>query len=68
MGSVGHVTPQQMHFSEPLPLKSGAVLPDYTLVYETYGTLNTERSNAVLAILKPQAPICSGLRALHKCR
>ncbi|MFO0521300.1 MAG: homoserine O-acetyltransferase, partial [bacterium] len=47
MGSIGHVTPQQMHFSEPLPLKSGAVLPDYTLHYETYGTLNAERSNAV---------------------
>ena len=38
MGSVGLVTPQQMHFSEPLPLKSGAALADYTLVYETYGT------------------------------
>jgi homoserine O-acetyltransferase len=57
MGSVGHVTPQQMHFSEPLPLKSGAVLPDYTLVYETYGTLNAERSNAVL--------VCHALNASH---
>jgi homoserine O-acetyltransferase len=57
MGSIGHVTPQQMHFSEPLPLKSGAVLPDYTLVYETYGTLNAERSNAVL--------VCHALNASH---
>jgi homoserine O-acetyltransferase len=57
MGSIGHVTPQQMHFSEPLPLKSGAVLADYTLVYETYGTLNAERSNAVL--------VCHALNASH---
>ena len=40
MGSVGLVSPQQMHFSEPLPLRSGAALTDYTLVYETYGSLN----------------------------
>src|SRR5438046_1034465 len=48
MSSVGTVTPQSHHFAEPLPLQSGATLRDYTLVYETYGTLNAERSNAVL--------------------
>jgi len=57
MGSLGQVTPQQMHFSEPLPLRSGAVLADYTLSYETYGTLNAERSNAVL--------VCHALNASH---
>jgi homoserine O-acetyltransferase len=57
MGTVGLVTPQHMHFSEPLPLKSGAALADYTLVYETYGTLNAERSNAVL--------VCHALNASH---
>ena len=57
MGSVGQVTPQQMHFAEPLPLKSGARLADYTLVYETYGTLNADRSNAVL--------VCHALNASH---
>jgi homoserine O-acetyltransferase len=57
MGSVGQVTPQEMHFSEPLPLKSGAVLPSYRLVYETYGTLNAQRSNAVL--------VCHALNASH---
>ena len=46
-----------MHFSEPLPLQSGAALADYTLVYETYGTLNADRSNAVL--------VCHALNASH---
>ena len=57
MGSVGQVTPQQMHFAEPLALRSGARLADYTLVYETYGTLNAQRSNAVL--------VCHALNASH---
>jgi len=46
-----------MHFAEPLPLKSGAALRDYTLVYETYGTLNAARDNAVL--------VCHALNASH---
>ncbi|MBP7913704.1 MAG: homoserine O-acetyltransferase [Vitreoscilla sp.] len=57
MGSVGFVSPQSMHFIEPLPLQSGAWLTDYTLVYETYGTLNADRSNAVL--------VCHALNASH---
>ena len=32
----------------PLTLESGAVLPGYRLAYETWGTLNADRSNAVL--------------------
>ena len=48
MTSIGLVAPQRMHFAEPLALASGAVLPAYDLVYETYGTLNAARSNAVL--------------------
>ena len=46
--SVGIVVPQRVRFDEPLSLKSGAVLPGFDLVYETYGTLNAARSNAVL--------------------
>lgn len=46
-----------MHFADPLPLQSGASLSDYTLVYETYGTLNADRSNAVL--------VCHALNASH---
>ena len=46
-----------MHFAQPLRLRSGAQLRDYTLVYETYGTLNAKRSNAVL--------VCHALNASH---
>jgi len=55
--SVGVVTPQRATFSEPLTLKSGAVVDEYELVYETYGQLNAERSNAVL--------VCHALNAAH---
>ncbi len=57
MNSVGTVTPQSHHFAEPLALQSGATLRDYTLVYETYGTLNAARDNAVL--------VCHALNASH---
>ena len=50
-------TPQSQHFAEALPLQSGASLRDYSLSYETYGTLNADRSNAVL--------ICHALNASH---
>jgi len=50
-------TPQTMHFGEVLPLQSGAVLRDYTLAYETYGSLNAARDNAVL--------VCHALNASH---
>jgi homoserine O-acetyltransferase len=39
-----------MQFREPLKLTSGASIADYTLVYETYGELNADRSNAVLIL------------------
>jgi homoserine O-acetyltransferase len=55
--SVGVVAPQTAHFSVPLKLKSGQILPQYDLVYETYGTLNAEKSNAVL--------ICHALSGNH---
>ena len=46
--SVGAVTPQRARFAEPLALACGRTLADYELVYETYGTLNAARSNAIL--------------------
>lgn len=57
MKSIGIVSPQAMHFPLPLQLRSGASIADYTLVYETYGTLNADRSNAVL--------VCHALNASH---
>jgi homoserine O-acetyltransferase/O-succinyltransferase len=47
-GSVGIVRRQYAHFDEPLHLRSGGVLEAYTLAYETYGSLNPDRSNAIL--------------------
>ena len=50
-------TPQSLHFETPLPLRSGASIRVYDLAFETYGTLNADRSNAVL--------ICHALNASH---
>ncbi|MHB1676402.1 MAG: homoserine O-succinyltransferase MetX [Sulfuriferula sp.] len=55
--SVGIVTPQTAHFAAPLTLKSGAVLSGYDLVFETYGTLNADKSNAIL--------VCHALSGNH---
>lgn len=55
--SVGIVAPQIAHFNEPLTLKSGQVLPQFNLMYETYGELNADKSNAVL--------ICHALSGHH---
>jgi len=55
--SVGAVVAQQARFDTPLKLRSGAQLPSYELAYETYGTLNAARSNAVL--------VCHALNASH---
>src|SRR5690606_23138029 len=51
------VTPVPYRFEQPLALRSGAVLPAYELVVETYGELNADRSNAVL--------VCHALNASH---
>ncbi|MEO5736682.1 MAG: homoserine O-acetyltransferase [Variovorax sp.] len=51
------VVPQSMSFAGPLPLRSGTSIADYTLAYETYGTLNAGKSNAVL--------VCHALNADH---
>ena len=56
-GSVGQVAPQRAGFLEPLILKAGKTLASYELVYETYGTLNADRSNAVL--------VCHALSGSH---
>lgn len=55
--SVGLVAAQSAHFDTPLTLKSGAVLPQFHLTYETYGELNADKSNAVL--------VCHALSGNH---
>ena len=55
--SIGIVSARRIHFDTPLSLKSGAVLDNYELVYETYGELNPERSNAIL--------VCHALSGNH---
>src|SRR6185436_2171072 len=55
--SVGVVVPALAHFDQPLPLASGRVLASFDLAYETYGTLNPARTNAVL--------VCHALNASH---
>ena len=55
--SVGIVAAQTAHFEQAVTLKSGAVLPQFDLVYETYGKLNADQSNAVL--------ICHALSGTH---
>jgi homoserine O-acetyltransferase/O-succinyltransferase len=49
--------PQTLHFAEPLLLQSGKSMRAYDLTYETYGTLNADKSNAVL--------VCHALNASH---
>jgi homoserine O-acetyltransferase/O-succinyltransferase len=48
---------KKARFTEPLQLKGGALLPEFEIAYETYGTLNAQRSNAVL--------VCHALNASH---
>ncbi len=55
--SVGIVSAQRAQFDTPLTFQSGAVLPRYELVYETYGALNSDKSNAIL--------ICHALSGHH---
>jgi homoserine O-acetyltransferase len=55
--SVGLVSPTTLHFDQPLELECGRSLDAFDLVYESYGTLNAARSNAVL--------ICHALSGHH---
>ncbi len=56
-GSVGRVTPQLVRFDAPFTFKSGKSIPAFELMIETYGTLNPDKSNAVL--------VCHALNAAH---
>jgi homoserine O-acetyltransferase len=58
-GDVGLVSPRDFVYANPFTFKSGQVIPGFTLRYETYGTLNATRDNAVL--------ICHALSGDHHC-
>ena len=55
--SIGYVKPTIATIKNPLKLLSGRVLSQYDLRYETYGSLDKDRSNAVL--------ICHALSGNH---
>jgi homoserine O-acetyltransferase len=55
--NIGIVSAQSAIFDTPLEFRSGAVLPRYELVYETYGHLNEDKSNAIL--------VCHALSGNH---
>jgi homoserine O-acetyltransferase len=55
--SVGAVEAQRAGFLEPLIMKAGKTLASYELVYETYGELNADASNAIL--------VCHALSGSH---
>ncbi|MCC7334287.1 MAG: homoserine O-acetyltransferase, partial [Pirellulaceae bacterium] len=39
---------KSVKFDQPLRLERGGLLPEVTIVYETYGCLNAQRDNAIL--------------------
>lgn len=55
--SVGLVSPKVARFDQPLALACGRQLNEYEIIYETYGELNAQRSNAIL--------ICHALSGHH---
>ena len=55
--SVGLITPQKLTFEQPLKLDCGQTLNAYEIIYETYGELNADKSNAIL--------ICHALSGDH---
>jgi homoserine O-acetyltransferase len=58
-GDVGLVQPHDFVHARPFTFKNGRTIPGFTLRYETYGTLNATRDNAVL--------ICHAISGDHHC-
>jgi homoserine O-acetyltransferase len=58
-GEVGLVRPQDFTSRAPFTFDGGAVIPEFTLRYETYGELNAARDNAIY--------ICHALSGDHHC-
>ena len=57
INSVGEVTPQEINFKDPFHLACGRELKSHKIVFESYGKLNNNKSNAVL--------ICHALSGNH---
>ena len=55
--SVGIVEAHKAAFEAPFTFRNGTVLPRFDLVYETYGRLNADKSNAIL--------VCHALSGHH---
>lgn len=58
-GNVGIVDPQDFHSPTPFKFENGQQIPELNVRYETYGTQNPERNNAIL--------ICHALSGDHHC-
>jgi homoserine O-acetyltransferase len=56
---LGCVEPNDFRSTEPFTFENGATIPGFTLRYETYGELNSNRSNTIL--------ICHALSGDHHC-
>ena len=52
-----NIQTKKEHFTNPLYLESGRILEPYDIVYETYGSLNEDKSNVVV--------ICHALTGSH---
>ena len=57
ISSVGRVTAQSVEFKETLILESGDQLESLEMIFETYGNLNPEKTNAIL--------VCHALSGNH---
>lgn len=55
--SVGLVKEQSIHFDQPFYFTGGGKLESHDIVYETYGELNADKSNAIL--------VCHALSSNH---
>ena len=55
--SVGIVTPRTVEIKQKLDLDCGKILENFSLIYETYGKLNKDKTNAIL--------ICHALSGDH---
>ena len=57
ISSVGRVKTQSVKFEEKLILESGNHLENFEMIFETYGNLNSEKTNAIL--------VCHALSGNH---